>query len=581
MVFKVDFLYGIESMWFESWRECVRKRSWARKRQPDLRWVEKDFGSMSSKKASGVSVAVVYPGFKAEGMSSLAVHALVRLIGAHPGAVCEPIFALEKEPCRLNRTKRRSISSSFDLLAFSVSFEEQWFWIPKILEGFGIPVHRQDRRESYPVVMVGGLAARLNPNPVWPFIDLVVPGEAEVVLHEILDVIEQGRGVERRDLLRQLGEIRGVTYTGGSSSKLEAVFDDGQTPVSQVMFDSESTFRNMFLIETGRGCPMGCRFCAVSFSRRPAVFFGLDKIMDAAREGIERKMKIGLVGASLSRHPQLMELIDAMSEVGADVSPASLHPGLLGTDVGKRLLDELSQSGQRSVTLAPETGSERLRLVINKPMYEEELHMAVCRLAQAGILHLKLYLMYGLPTEQPEDIRATIMLVSDVHRWMVDAQRSRAKVGRLSVSINPFVPKPHTPFENISMPALGELRKTRNSLIEGLKKNARVQISGISPKRAMFQWLLSRGGQEMSRLLENDVLSWPPPNDLVGRTLPEYLGLLRGIEVKSGWSDNYHVDVGLSEHLLTRERQKAFSGLITRPCLRSVCLACKGCIGLT
>jgi hypothetical protein len=220
-------------------------------------------------------------------MASLALHGIHQLVNSHPRALCERVFNEQTPP---RSVESRRLLSSFDLLAFSVAFEEQWVLLPRMLKSAGIPPRFRDRNESHPVILVGGIAARLNPAPASQFADLVVGGDAECVLPEILEHLEQGRGGSREKLLAALSEIEG-----------DPRYENSGAPVAQRIFDPPSSFNRMVLVETGRGCPAGCRFCAVAHARRPPVFFPAAEVLEAAREGVAMGKRVGLVGASLSR----------------------------------------------------------------------------------------------------------------------------------------------------------------------------------------------------------------------------------------------------------------------------------------
>jgi radical SAM superfamily enzyme YgiQ (UPF0313 family) len=266
----------------------------------------------------------------------------------------------------------------------------------------------------------------------------------------------------------------------------------------------------------------------VAHARRPPVFFPAADVLEAAREGAAMGKRVGLVGASLSRHPELLEMVEGLAESGADFSPASLGSAALAGPAGERLLGHLKKSRQRTVTLAPETGSRRLQKIIGKPLVEDAFEQAVSGLGEAGIVHLKLYFLYGLPGEEEADLRDSIDLVARARKWLLGAQRSRGRTGRLAVSINPFVPKPHTPLNNEAMPRLAELRRRRKFLSDGLRRLGGVSVSGLSPRAAVWQCLLDRGDSKLCDLLERVDGRWPPPSGLVTEVIPDWREVVHG-----------------------------------------------------
>lgn len=472
-----------------------------------------------------MSVAVVYPGPAGEGMASLALHGIHQLVNRHPRALCERVFF---QGGRLRSVESRRSLSSFDLVAFSVAFEEQWVLLPWMLKSAGIPPRFEDRHQAHPVVLVGGFAARLNPSPASKFADLISGGDAECILPRILEDLERGRGESREELFSALARIEGVAVRSEGGEPAVARYENAGEPVAQRIFDPPSSFNDMALVETGRGCPAGCRFCAVAHARRPPVFFPAAAVLAAAREGMAAGKKVGLVGASLSRHPGLLEMVEGLAASGADFSPASLGAGVLAGAAGERLLAHLQKSGQRTITLAPETGSRRLQRVIGKPLVEDAFEQAVRGLGRVGIPHLKLYFLYGLPGEAAADLQASVDLVARVRKWLLGAQRSRGRTGRLTVSVNPFVPKPHTPLAREAMPRLPELRRRRKILSDGLRRLGGVAVSGFSPRAAIWQCLLDRGDARLGDLIERAEGRWPPAQSLVNEVIPEWRDLVYG-----------------------------------------------------
>jgi len=392
--------------------------------------------------ADGITTALIYPGPAAQGKASLAMAALEAQV-VQDKAVCERVFWDGSSGHAPAGESGRKLSD-FDVLFFTTAFEEQWVLMPHLLAAAGIPARAEKRNATHPLIAAGGFAVRLNPGPIAPFTDMLIPGEAEPVLPEILEVIREGKGAPRAELLDQLAAIDGVGVRPGPQASIAARLYDGDCPVAQRKIERGSIFADMLLVETGRGCPVGCKFCAVAHSRRPPKFFSVESILEASREGLRPGHRVGLVGASLSRHPRLFELLDLLSAKGMDLSPASLDAAVLASRRGEKLVAQLAGAGQRTLTLAPECGGQKLRRQIGKTLTDDDLECAVSRLAEAGILHLKLYFMYGLPGEQPDDVEQIVKLAARARKWMYGPQRRRGRAGRLVISANPFVPKPHT-----------------------------------------------------------------------------------------------------------------------------------------
>ena len=274
-----------------------------------------------------------------------------------------------------------------------------------------------------------------------------------------------------------------------------------------------------------------------------------------------------------------MEMVQRITAAGADLSPASLDVTLLANETGDKLSKWLFESGQRTVTLAPETGSVRLQKIINKQI-ADDLETAVARLGQAGILHLKLYFMYGLPTEEVKDLEDTVKLVQLIQKIFLSKQKSRGRSGRISVSINPFVPKPHTPFANEPMASQKDLKMKRKFLTGRLQKISSVSVSGFSERLASLQCLLDRADENISKLLLELNGSWPPAFSLVKKFVPNYLELVTKRISDSMTMPADTVDVGVDKSLLERERKNAKEAVISEPCVSDSCSLCAGCSGI-
>jgi len=521
-------------------------------------------------------VAVVHPAPAGEGFASLAVHALVALAEAG-GAEAEPVF----QPARPGERPRGELSGlplgEFDLLAVSAAFEEQWPVLPHLLAQAGLPARAAARDERHPIVLLGGVAARLNPRPVLPFVDLLAPGDAEAVLPPLLARLEAARGSSRDELLDALRGLDGLGVQP-FTTPVPARFASPARPVVEHLARGRSLLAGMRLIETGRGCPAGCRFCALGFSRRPPMFFPPQAILEAVREA--GPGRVGLVGASLGRHPGLGELLEGLEAVGVDLSPASLDPAVLAGPDGARLCAALLRGAQRTLTLAPEAGTERLRRVLHKAYTDQELEAAVRRLGEAGVIHLKLYLMFGLPTETDADLDAAAALVGRVRGWLDAAHHGRGGTGRVSVSLNPFVPKPHTPFAREPMPAPDELRRRRARLLALLGRQGGVQVGGLGVRRAILQAGLTRADESVAGLLEACQGRWPPPAGLLAEHAAELTA-----RVHAPWPDGLPapwevVACGVAPAFLAAERARAMDGQPGLGCPGvGTCRACGACGG--
>ncbi len=437
-------------------------------------------------------------------MSSLGVHAIYKLLNSYSNIVCERVF-WEKES-KDKRVPPLSIEtgrplSDFAVLAFSVTYELDYFNIPKILAAAGIPVYANERDERHPVIVAGGPCITANPAPVLPFFDAVAIGEAEPVLPPLIAILSQNTDLSRHELLSKLAEIPGIyvpEYSGKPVIRqFESNLDD--FPVSTVVFTEDTEFGDMFMIEAQRGCRWGCRFCLVYNTFYPMRFHSLNTILSQAEEGLKHRKHIGLVGPDISDYPHLEELVTKLSGIGAEISVSSLRVKPFRPAV----LQELVKSGAKTITIAPEAGSDRLCQMINKGINRKDVLQAVSHVAEEKVRQLKLYFMIGLPTETEDDTREIASLVLDCKAIL-----DRGQAGtRLSLTVSPFIPKAGTPFERLPMAPLDAINERISILKRSLIPKG-IEVKAESPAWSEVQAVLSRGDKTLSQVIvDTDELS--------------------------------------------------------------------------
>jgi radical SAM superfamily enzyme YgiQ (UPF0313 family) len=548
-----------------------------------------------------LSVCLVYPNTYPVGMANLGFQAVLRILNDDPHVTVERAFLPEGPraswPHPLRSFESDRPLGDFDVLAFSVSFETDYLHVLDVLALAGLRLRRAARGPSAPLVLAGGPATFLNPEPLAEFVDLFLIGEAEEMLPEFLARAAAG-GPARDALLERTEDVAGayrpdrfhprygadgtlaaVDYAGPFTPRVVRRYLarlDRRDTTSEIL-SPEAVFGDMFLVEGSRGCEWGCRFCAAGFMYRPVRYRSPDRLRASIARGLDARRTIGLVGAEMASQPAIASLCQEIAAAGGRASPSSLKADL----ITPALAQALGTAGNRSVTVAPEAGSERLRRVVNKNLTEADVLRAAEWLVGGGVEALKLYVMVGLPTETEADVDGIADLVSAVRGRLMAG--GRPKVGRILVSINPFVPKPWTPFQWEPMEDLRSLKRKLARVRRRLRAVPAVQCETESPREGYLQTLLSRGDRRTAEILERLHAApgawWPTLRALRGGRHdvvdPDRF-------VHRTWTTDEllpwdFVDHGVDKRYLVAERRKAHAELQTPPCDTHTCHSCGAC----
>lgn len=452
--------------------------------------------------AHGVFETVLaYPNTYSVGMCSLGYQQVLLQLGSWPDTVCERAFLPESDELNWRRRAERPIVTmesgrsirNCDLLAFSLSYELDYLNALEMMKMSGIAPRSADRTDNWPLVIAGGLCVTANPMPLSKFFDAIVIGESEPSLGPLLDTIKSlgSQGAGKKKILSLLSELPGVYVPllhGNSSPKATIMRQWASAEAigaSSCLLAGESALGEMILLEISRGCPFSCRFCLPGYAYLPyreGHLEGLSSLLVALPKGA----RIGFVACSPDSHPLFAEIVEMARSTGHEIS--------IGSQRAEDPIQlETGGFAGTTLTIAPETGSDGLRRVVGKSLRNEAILRTV-ESASRKVSRIRLYFIYGFPFETDDDRASIVQLVREI--------RGRTRIP-LSLSLNPFVPKPWTAFQWTAMADVRNLRRWRDDLSKEFRRIRGVEFRFLGVREAHIQALLARGDSRTSSALMN------------------------------------------------------------------------------
>jgi len=461
------------------------------------------------KRFGAYRIALGFPNSYEVGMSNLGFQWVYRLLNRVPDLVCERFFHEEGEPSVTFETG--APLSEFGLLAWSLSWEMDIVNILRTLRAAGIPARREERDERHPILLVGGDIARMNPAALSPFVDVFALGDGERLVPPIADWLRSG--LSREEFLRTAAAQPGFFVPAVQGARAETS-ETGRVVVQQPMSRTEITpafevphttiltprteLADKLLIEISRGCTEMCRFCWAAYAMAPVKQYPASSILKVAAAARSLTDRVGLIATAVCDHPEITPILQGLSGLGYHIALSSIKIDAIEDSI----LEVLARQGERALAIAPEAGNERLRRHVNKKVSDEMLREKARLVFARGFTRLKLYLQVGLPTETDADVEDIVRTVEDLRELAVAEGRRLGRVAQLVPSVNAFIPKPHTPYEEESLADEDDLRRKLAYLQREFEKMGNVVFRGMSLSEAVWEAYLAKVDESGADILE-------------------------------------------------------------------------------
>lgn len=449
-----------------------------------------------------IPLVFAFPNEYRVGITSLGYQVIWATFATHPDVFVSRFFTDIQEP----------IPNNYELLGFSFSWELDYVNILNILESLNIPLSAKERNSHHPLVFGGGPVLTANPEPFADFFDIILLGDGENLIHEFIEAYRDVRGQERSVKLRHLATVPGVyipslyevTYQSseGEIQSIDPINSNvpkmiekqtyrGNILSASTVVTEQAAWENIYMVEVVRSCPEMCRFCLASYLTLPFRTASLEgSLIPAIEKGLSVTNRLGLLGASVTQHPEFDSLLDYLSQPKYDHVRISIASVRTNT-VSEKLAKILTNHGTKSVTIAVESGSEKIRQIINKKLKNEEIIDAAIKAKSGGLKNMKLYGMVGIPGEENTDIEQTIEMLAAI--------KKAAPGLKLTFGCSTFVPKSHTPFQWFGVDPTA--KKRLKYLAKELGKKG-IDFRPESYNWSVIQALLSRGDRRISKLLK-------------------------------------------------------------------------------
>jgi radical SAM family uncharacterized protein len=557
-----------------------------------------------------VKIALAYPDTYEIGMSNLAIPILYEIINRQPDALAERAYApwvdmeavMREGNIRLSSLESHRPLGEFDIIGFSLGYELTYTNVLNMLDLAGIPALAAERDEGHPLIIAGG-SCTINPEPMADFIDVFIVGDGEEVILEFLDVYRGEKGSGKKRLLSKLAGIKGIYVPGlydvkyradgriesikptvpGAGPKIERrIATELPPPPTRPVVPYIEVVHDRGTIEIQRGCSRGCRFCQAGMIYRPVRERPHGEVIRAAGELIANcgYDEVSLLSLNSSDYTGIEELVNKLVQSYPNLTLSM--PSLRLDRSSVKLVESLPTRGRTGLTFAPEAGSERLRKAINKVVTEESLLETAATAFERGWTGLKLYFMVGLPTETDADVEGIVTLVDKVR---AEGRKASGKKPMIRVSVNAFVPKPHTPFQWSAQADETSLNIKHAILQNGLGKKG-TRLSWEDPRTSRLEAALARGDRRLGKVIYHawklgckfDAWSeqfshdkWLKAFQETGLSADFYANRERSLDELLPWS---YINTGVSEEFLKRELERALEGKDTPDCRTGTCNNC-------